>query len=384
VGPLPALTAALLLASPRAQLDAAVATSAHAASDYPGPLGPDAARSLDVEPAIKVLLQEPALRLQGDYAAGLLLTGPGESSVATRHSGSLSATWKQSPNLELVSSNRFRYGRSLLAWDAGARRPFDSLDGFLPLVDDELFADGEVGFSLIPGKRLTLDVAAGYFAYGGASAASQQLVPLQQGPQLYVGLTHELTRNDQIGAELYASHTVASGDHRSSLLKSSAIWRRQLDASTQAKISFGASLDQRSQAAQSSFDAFPLVGAEMQHDFLERTRRVELRALAALEPHYSLLTADLQERAQLEASARFVLRERFWLRLRGAAARDLLAAGGAHLWVAALDTALQLRNDVVLSAGAERMWQQVAAGTPVPTAAWVAFASVIFTARDVL
>ena len=385
MGPLPGLIAALLLASPRAQLDAAVATSAHAASDYPGPLGPDAARSLDVEPGLKILVQEPALRVQGDYAAGLLLTAAGESSVATRHSGSVSAAWKQSPNLEWATSNRFRYGRSVLAVDPGSRRPFDALDGLLPLVDDELFADGELGFSLVPARRLTLDVAVGYFAYGGASAASQQLVPLQQGPQLYAGLTHELTRNDQIGAELYASHTVASGDHRSSLLKSSASWRRQLDASTQAKISLGASLDRRSQPAKpSSFDAFPLVGAELQHDFLERTRRVEFRALAALEPHYSLLTADLQERAQLEASARFVLRERFWVRLRGAAARDLLATGGGQLWVAAADTALQLRNDVVVSAGAERLWQQVAAGTAVPAAAWVAFASISFTARDVL
>jgi hypothetical protein len=384
VAPAAAVIAALLLASPRAQLDAGVATSAHAASDYPGPLGPDAARSLDVEPAVKLLLQEPALRVQTEYAAGLLLTGPGESGIATRHTGSLAFAWKQSPNLELVSSNRFRYGRSVLALDPGLRRPFDSLEGLLPLVDDELFADGELGFSFVPARRLTLDVAAGYFAYGGASAASQHLVPLQQGPQLYVGLTHELTRNDQIGAEIYASHTVASDDHSSSLLRSAASWRRQLDAATQAKISLGASLDQRSQAAQSSFDAFPLVGAELQHDFLERTRRVELRTLAALEPHYSLLTADLQERAQLEASARFVLRERFWVRLRGAAARDLLAAGGAHLWVAALDTALQLRNDLVLTAGAERLWQQVAAGTPVPSAAWVAFASLSFTARDVL
>jgi hypothetical protein len=324
--------------------------------------------------------------MQGDYAAGLLLTGPGESSVATRHTGALSAAWKQSPNLEWVASNRFRYGRSVLAWDPGSRRPFDTLDGLLPLVDDELFADGELGFSLVPARRLTLDLAVGYFAYGGASAASQQLVPLQQGPQLYVGLTHELTRNDQVGAELYASHTVASDNHRSSLLKSSVSWRRQIDAATQAKISLGTSIDERWQPARpSSLDVFPLVGAELQHDFLERTRRVELRALAAVEPHYSPLTADLQERAELEASARFVLRERFWVRVRGAAARDLLApAGGAQLWIAAVDTAIQLRNDLSLTAGAERVWQQVAAGTPVPTAAWVAFASLTFTARDVL
>ena len=84
MGPLPGLIAALLLASPRAQLDAAVATSAHAASDYPGPLGPDAARSLDVEPGLKILVQEPALRVQGDYAAGLLLTAAGESPVVGR------------------------------------------------------------------------------------------------------------------------------------------------------------------------------------------------------------------------------------------------------------------------------------------------------------
>jgi hypothetical protein len=134
-----------------------------------------------------------------------------------------------------------------------------------------------------------------------------------------------------------------------------------------------------------SSDVYPVASAEIAHDLLERTHRIELRALAGLEPRYSMVTADLQERAEASVSARFVLRERFSVRARGAAARDLLAPGGAaNLLVGALDAGWQLRNDLAFAVGAERVVQQVAPGTQVPGAAWFAFAALTFTARDVL
>jgi hypothetical protein len=387
VGGAPLLVAALLAAGPRAQVDAAVETSAHSGSDYPGPLGPAAARTLDLEPRLSVLLEEPLLQLTASYGPRLLLANGGESAVlSSRQSASLAASWRQSRNLEWVASGRFRYGRSELSWDPGARHPFDSLDGLLPLITDELSTDAALGLTFVPARGLRLDAAAGYAAYGGASAASQQLVPLQRGPQIFVALSHELTRNDEVAAELYGSHTTASGGLHSSLLKLTASWRRQLAPSTRGRISLGTSLDKADDASQpGGTDIFPVAAAEIEHDLLERANRIELRALAALEPHYSLLTADLQERAELGASARLVLQDRFSIRARAAAAKEVHgSAGGAHLWVSAVETSFRFRNDVSLTAGAERVWQQVAPGTPVPAAGWFAFTSLTFAAKDIL
>jgi len=336
---------------------------------------------------VRLLLEQPLLQLTASYAPRLLLANGGESPVlAARHDGSLTGSWRQSRTLEWVASGRFRYGRGELALDPGVRHPFDSLDGLLPLVNDELFTDVELGLSLLPSRGLRLDASAGYVAYGGASAASQQLVPLQRGPQLSLALSHELTRIDEISSELYASHTIATGDRQSSLLKLTASWRRQLASTTQGKVSLGTSLDATGGPSQpGTTDVFPVAAAEIEHDVFERESRIELRALAALEPHYSLLTADLQERAELGASVRLIVQERFSIRGRAAAGKDLHASsGGAHLWVTALETAFRFRNDVSFTAGVEGVWQQVAPGTPVPAAGWFAFAALGFAARDIL
>jgi hypothetical protein len=383
----PLLLAALLLASPRARLDAGIDTSGHAGSDDPGPLGSAGARSLDVEPSLAILLEAPVLQLQARYTPRLVLANGGESAVlATRQSGSLSGRWRQSRTLEWVVSERFRYGRSELTLDPGAHRPFDSLEGFLPLLSDELFNASEVGFTLQLARGLTLDAAAGYLAYGGVSAASQQLVPLQMGPQLYLALSRELTRNDQLSSELYASHTFATGDRQSSLAKWTASWKRQLAASTRSRLSFGASLDRRTRPTEAtSLDVFPAAEAALEHDVLDRSGRIELRALAALEPRYSSLTADIQERAELGLSARWVLHDRFSVRGRAGAARELQrGSSGGHLLIGAIDAAFELRRDVSLTAGAEAMWQRVAVGTPVPASGWFAFAGLSFTSRDIL
>jgi hypothetical protein len=381
------LLAALLGSGPRAQLDAGLETSAHAGTDYPGPLGPAGSRTLDVVPSLGLLLEEPLWQVQARYAPRLVLANGGESTVlGTLQNGSLAARYRQSRTFEWVASERFRFGRSEVAWDPGARRPFDSLDGLLPLLPDEVFNASEVGFSMLPARGLTLDVSAGYLAYGGVSAASQRLVPLQQGPQLYAALGHELTRNDQISSELYAAYTFATGDRQSSLLKWTARWRRQLAAATRTSLALGTSVDRRWRPSDAQqLDVFPVGEAAFEHDLFHRTHKLELRAVAALEPRYSPITADIQERAELGVAARWILQERFSFRGRAAAARELQrGAAGAHVIVSAFDAALELRKDLSLTAGAEAIWQRVAPGTPVPASGWFAFAGLSFTTRNIL
>ena len=97
------LLVAVLLAAGHARLDAAVETSAHAGSDYPGPLGPAAARTIDLEPRLSVLLEQPVLQLAASYAPRLLLANGGESPVlAARHDGSVAGSWRQSRTLDWV------------------------------------------------------------------------------------------------------------------------------------------------------------------------------------------------------------------------------------------------------------------------------------------
>jgi hypothetical protein len=387
VGVVPALIAALVAAGPRAQLDASVETSAHAGSEYPGPLGADAVRTLDVVPRLDAVVEDPAVRVQATYAPRLLVNqDSGAAGLAAQHNASIAARYRQTRTLEWGASERFRYGRSEFLWDPGLRRPFDSLDGLVPLIPDELFDDTTVGFSWLPARGWNFDASAGYFAYGGISAASQQIVPLQQGPQLFAELSHELTRNDVLSSEVYASYTFATGDRQSSLVKWTASWRRQLAAATSAKLSLGTSFDRRMQTEGAmSLDVYPVAAVELAHDLLARTNRIELRALAGLGPRYSMVTADLQERAEASASARFVLRERFSMRARGAFAHDLLAPlGAANLLVGTLDAGYELRKDLAFAVGAQRTIQQVAPGTQVPGAAWYAFAALTYSARDVL
>ena len=372
---------ALLAAVPGTRIDGALATSGQVGSNDVGitPSGADA--SLILEPSLAGFFEDRGLDFEAHYAPWLRLRGADSTLAFEGHqSASLAATLRQSPSLQWLASEKFRYGRDELTWDPGATHPFDFVDALPAAVPDDLFTDTELGFSLSPWRGYALNGSLGYAAYGGASALSQKLLPLQQGPQLYLGLDRDLTRNDLLSGELYSSYTTASNGLRSGLVKLTGSWRRQLEASTRARLTAGASL---SGTSDSATGAHPVAAAEIAHDLQGRVPRVELKASAALGPHQDPLTADLVQRAEFALSARCFLQDRLSIRGRAAAAREL-STQPTQLLLGAFDAVLDLGRDVSVSAGTETLWQRAPTQPGLPSVRWMAFTALTFGARNLL
>ena len=374
--------ASLLDSGPRARLDLGVETSVHAASDIPGQLAPDALRGGDVQPSLTLRIGDRTFDVESRYAARLLAT-PTDSGLALRHDATLRARWEQSRNLTWLTDAHFNYGQSTFLFDPGEHRPFDSVEPVEPLVRDLLAAEGSLGVSYTVSRTTTAIASAGYAANGGASADSQQLVPLLRGPQLYAALLHDVSRIDQFSTEIYGSRTTSSDGRTSFVVKASGGWTRQLAAATRASASLGASVDGGDGATGSS--VYPVAGAQLQHDVEARTSRIELRARAQLGPHYSLTTGDLQQRAELALSARWVVRRDLAIRARAAAAHELTDASRAgNLFIGALDLSYRLGMDTALRCGFESVRQSAAPDVVAPTSTWFAFAAFTATARNFL
>ncbi len=371
--------AAVLLAAlfAAAHLDGAVTAGAQAGSNDASAAAPGSAGSLLLEPSLAGFFEQAGFTAEARYAPWLRLREGGSNwAFDKRQSASLAASLQQTRSLQWLASERFRYGQDALRWDPGATRPFDFVDALPAAVPDDLFTDTELGFALQPARGWALNGSAGYAAYGGASSASQRLLPLQQGPQLYLGLDHEQTRSDEVSGELYASYTTASNGRQSALAKLTGGWRRQLDANTRARIVAGASVFGQSAAA-----LHPVAAAEVGHLLPGRLPRLELSAIAALGPHPNPLTAELVERAELAVSARWLLQDKLSLRARAATARELRSQP-TQLLLGALDASLELGGDVALAAGTEMLWQR-AQGT-LPAVRWIAFTALSFGARNLL
>lgn len=375
------LLAGLLDPGPRARIDVDLLTEVHASSALPGELGPDALRGGDLQPAIGVRLDDRAFQLQSRFAPRLLASG--HSILAVREEGSLDLRWQRSRSLTLVGGGRFGYGRSAFNWDPGTRRPFDSIENVLPLIRDQLSVEGELGFTFAAARGVTVVGSAGYSANGGASARSQQLIPLQRGPQIYAAVVQDLSRTDQLTTDVYASRTTRSGGRVSSVVKATGAWSRQIEVATRASASVGASLDRG--AGSGGGKLFPVGSAALDHEVPARSSRLELRANALVGPHYSLATADLQQRAEVGASVRWVFRNDLSVRGRAAVAREIGDGSRAgSLLIGAFDVGLRLGPHASLSAGLEQVRQRLPSDVSAAPSAWFAFAALTAGARDIL
>ena len=168
------------------------------------------------------------------------------------------------------------------------------------------------------------------------------------------------------------------------MVKATGSWNRQLAAATRASASVGASLD-RGAGSSGGTSLFPVASAALDHQAPARSSRFELRASALVGPHYSLSTADLQQRAELAASVRWVLRDDFSLRGRAAVARELGDGPRAgSLLIGAFDAGLRLTADASLSAGIEQVRQRLPPDVSAAPSAWFAFAAFTAGARDIL
>jgi hypothetical protein len=371
----PVLLAVLLAAGPR--LDAAIESGGSMRSPLQGESVQDTSRLLQIEPSLSAFLEERGAELRARYAPRFWL---GDAN-GVRHDGELSGKWEATRNLQWTASQRLRYGRSELSWDPGARRPFDVLEALLPVVPDELVSDSELGLHYRASRNVSLYAGGGYLASGGLSQSSQQLLPLQRGPQLYAGLDQQLTRSDRISTDFYGSYTFVSGGRRNSLLEVSESWQRQLGAATRSRLALGGSIYRRARPESVSAGLFPVGSASLEHDLLGRSQRLELRALAELGPHQSRLSGDLLERAEAGASARWVMAEKFSLRGRGALAQEL---GGARLLLGTFDAVYRLRPDISFTAGVEALWQDLPAANAQGPFHWMAFSALNVAVRDIL
>ena len=152
------LLAALLAANPRLELS--LQSGGELRSPYPGEVGPEPSRMVDVTPDLGLFLEDHGDRLQARYAPRLFLGDV----RGVRHDALLAGNWRQTQRLEWLASGHFRYGRSEFAWDPGETRPFDSLETLLPLVPDELSTDARVGFAYLASRTVSINASAGYAA----------------------------------------------------------------------------------------------------------------------------------------------------------------------------------------------------------------------------
>jgi hypothetical protein len=369
--------AVLLAALLAARLDAAVETGGHVGSQTAG------ARDLaELQPSLTGILEQPALRLQGRYAPRFLWSA--DRHLGLRHEGLFAGNWQQSRNLQWTASENFRYGRNDFIQDAGATRPFDFVETLVPVIADDLSTDTELGFGLVASRTVGLSASVGYLTYGGRSAASQRVLPFQHGPQLWFGLDQDLTRNDRLSTEMYASQSFASGNRQNSLLKLSESWQSQLGPTTRGKLSVGASAWRKWRPVEgASAGWFPVASAALERDVLQRRQRFDFKVLASVGPHMNPLTAELLERAELGVSARWIRQDKLSIRGRAAAAREL-AASGSRLAQGTLDVSYQPKPEISISVGAGAFWQQVPSLPDAPNLRWLAFTSLTFGARNLM
>ena len=355
-----------------ARLEASVESGGDLRSALSGEDEQRTAQMLVVEPALSAFLEEPGAQLQARYAPRFWFGDV----HGVRQEGSFLGKWQATRNLAWAATQRLRYGRSEFTWDPGSRRPFDVLEALLPVIPDELSNDSEVSFSYLLSRNVSVYAGGGFLAFGGLSPASQQILPLQRGPQTYAGVEQQLTRVDRLSTALYASHSFITGGRQNSLLEVTEGWQRQLGSATRARLAAGGSAVRRSRPQDVSKDLFPVASVSLDHDLLARAQRLELRALAELGPHQSRLTGDLLERAEVGASARWVMEENFSLRCRGAFAKEM---GGARLMLGTLDAVYRLRPDISFLAGAEALLQELPAQTDTGRLHWMAFTALKLT-----
>jgi hypothetical protein len=305
-------------------------------------------------------------------------------SLGLRHEGLFAGSWQQSRNLQWTVSENFRYGRNDFIQNAGAARPLDFVETMVPVIADDLSTDTELGFGLVASRTVGLSASVGYLTYGGRSAASQRVLPFQHGPQLWFGLDQDLTRNDRLSTEMYASQSFASGGRQNSLLKLSESWQSQLGPTTRSKLSLGASAWRKWRSVEgASAGWFPVASAALERDLPQRRNRLELKALASVGPYMNPLTAELLERAELGVSARWTRQDRLSIRGRAAAAREL-AGSGSRLVQGTLDISYQPSSEVTVSFGAGGFWQQVPSLPDAPTFRWLAFTALTFGAHNLM
>lgn len=403
---LAAALSVLLTTAPSAQLDAAVATDGQARSQMPGETLSGTYADLEVAPELTGHLYADALEGTLRYQPRLLLSSAAPSSsgepMGVRHAATLGLKWAASPNLAFTLGEDFAYGRSDVyaggvASATLADDPWRFLESVLPVVPDYLLTSTSGSVSWVMARGVVGWVFGGYFASGATSKLSQALLPMVQGPQLGVGIRDEVSRVDVVGLELYGSTQTVTGatDEENQLVRLSANWDRELAPNAKARATAGVGYvhskaltitdEQRTRI-------YPVGGLSVQDDLAERLQRVELRLGAQVGPHLNRANGALAERADLSASARYVLREHLFSQLQAGVARELSGdlLGNQTLGVLTGSIGYQFQGGFAIEGGGQALWDQTTGATAAYTAAtggpfhWVAFAGVSYHSDHLL
>ncbi len=182
------------------------------------------------------------------------------------------------------------YGRDDLRSPTWVGQPVPTADRVL-YVDARATADVEVRTS----RQSTLTFAGGVYHVGGADAAAQSVLPLQDGVAAEVALSRDLTRRDELAIAVAAKASRFSTGVDSALLRAAATWQHEATRAVTVRLGGGVA-GSRSRAASADvlLKAAPWAEAALRR--AAGPSRVEVDGGLRLEPMIDSLTGGVDER----------------------------------------------------------------------------------------
>ena len=347
------ILAGALAVDPVVKTDLGLAASAFARAEVPG-TGAGPAGGLALVPSATTHVLRRDLTLELAYAPTLLADSDGQT-VAARHALRLALKLPESSRLELAAKVKASYGKDELLIDPGDEAPFAFLSRMLPVIPDLLDTEADLSGSYQLSPTLRADASLGFEAFGGVSARSQRLIPLEIGPGLYLGLEHGLSPLSTLGATVYLSTSFISDERRMDSLQLAATFHQAVTRTLALSLSAGASADRSVDEGLARSSLSPALQAELEAKLPGRLSAWQLLFLGAYGPHTDPLTGELHDRIDASAVARLAVHERLTLQARVGAAReqDSAVERGASLAVAGADLGYAFPGGFSLGGGAQ-------------------------------
>jgi hypothetical protein len=372
--------ASALAAQPVTRVDGAVALSGWSRSELPGEAQGVEGVTLTPDLTAKWLWRD--LDLVTEYAPRLSALWAGGEQRATMQGGQLSVRWTPTRRLTLEAVASGHFGRNEMQLDPGAKSPFDGFDAVAPVISDWLDGHAAISGSYRWDPRTRIDGSLGYDAYGGLSVASQQRIPFQQGPSLYLGGEQAQSRSLSLIASLYLSDTWDSSGRRTDLARLDAGAMQDLSPNWSVRGAVGASVDgSRDRTGGRSSEFWPVMRGELDGRLSGGATASSVMIVGAIAPHHDPFTGQLFQRAELSGAYRAIFRERLTARVRAGWAKAL-GVDAPSFALAEADLGYQLPRGFSLLLGAQSFVRSAAPGTRPLN--WLVFTSAAYALPDLL
>ncbi len=345
------------------------------------PTGP--AMDLETLPGLALRVADPRWELEAGYAPRLTAQAVNNASFGTEvlHGGTLGAAW-HGTRLRLSLREDLLYGDESFS-SLAATMPTTSLPMLetLPVATSFRYVDSRTALTSVvkASHRWALDASFQFVSSGGIGAASQGLIPYQQGPSGDVSAEYRASHADRLTTDVSVARLVFSSGPESTLVEATEAWGRALSRTAEAVLRGGVVTGAAGGGGEPQHgDVWPYAELSLHGELPER---VKVQGSMLLAPVVDRLTGLVDERAQGFASARWTFAPRWSLRVEGAVAQSVQIHEKDALTVVLGETAVAwiTSRDLVMELGTRGAWQEFTTVASPPQ--WVCFVAATFTSH---